>query len=65
MSSAYRSQAAANTSSFNTRLALTQRFLALHGGTLDFESEPGAGTTVVVTFPKERVLAEAAASEVA
>jgi signal transduction histidine kinase len=46
-------------------LTLTQRFLALHGGTLDFESEPGAGTTVVVTFPKERVLAETAASEVA
>ena len=28
----------------------------LHGGTLNYESQPGKGTTVTLTFPAERVL---------
>ncbi len=32
-------------------LPLTQRLVALHGGTLSIESEPGAGTTVTVRLP--------------
>jgi len=28
----------------------------LHGGTLNYESQPGKGTTVTLTFPAERML---------
>ena len=36
-------------------LALTHRLVEMHGGHLDFASERGAGTTVKVVFPRERV----------
>jgi signal transduction histidine kinase len=36
-------------------LALSQRWVHLHGGTLVLESELGAGTAAKVRFPKERV----------
>ncbi len=45
-------------------LALTHRLVELHGAKLDIDSEVGAGTTVTVSFPKSRILREAA-SEVA
>jgi PAS domain S-box-containing protein len=35
-------------------LPLSRTFVELHGGTLELSSAVGAGTTVVVTFPKER-----------
>jgi signal transduction histidine kinase len=35
-------------------LPLSRTFVELHGGTLELSSTVGAGTTVVVTFPKER-----------
>ncbi len=35
-------------------LPLSRTFIELHGGTLELSSAVGAGTTVVVTFPKER-----------
>jgi signal transduction histidine kinase len=35
-------------------LPLSRTFIGLHGGTLELSSAVGAGTTVVVTFPKER-----------
>ena len=37
-------------------LAITRKLLALHGGELLFESEPGQGTTVWAVFPPERVV---------
>lgn len=37
-------------------LPLTLAFVALHGGTLDIESEPGAGTTVTVRLPASRAV---------
>lgn len=37
-------------------LPLTRALVELHGGTLDLESEYGKGTTVTLTFPKERVI---------
>ncbi|MDP9127021.1 MAG: ATP-binding protein [Pseudomonadota bacterium] len=37
-------------------LPLTRALTELHGGTLEIESRLGAGTTVVVTFPAERVV---------
>jgi signal transduction histidine kinase len=47
-------------------LPLAKKLVELHGGSLHIESEPKAGTTVTVTFPRTRVLAgaevEAAAS---
>jgi PAS domain S-box-containing protein len=36
-------------------LPLTKSIVELHGGTLELESELGAGTTVTVTFPKTSV----------
>jgi two-component system cell cycle sensor histidine kinase PleC len=36
-------------------LPLTQRLIELHGGTLKILSTPDIGTTIVVTFPPERV----------
>jgi signal transduction histidine kinase len=32
-------------------LALTKRLVVLQGGTIDFESEPGVGTTFTITLP--------------
>jgi signal transduction histidine kinase len=37
-------------------LPLADQIMLLHGGSLDIESELGAGTTVTVWFPAERVL---------
>lgn len=37
-------------------LPLTRGLMELHGGTLEVESEKGHGTSVTVTFPKERVV---------
>ena len=39
-------------------LPLTKAFIELHGGRIDIESAQGAGTTVRLTLPPERVLAE-------
>ena len=43
-------------------LPLTKSLVEMHGGSLDLQSEVGAGTTVTVRFPSERIvhLAEAA-----
>jgi len=41
-------------------LPLSRRLVELHGGTLHLESEPGSGTTAIVTLPPERVCASAA-----
>ncbi len=37
-------------------LPLTKALVELHGGSLDLQSEVGAGTTVTVRFPKERIV---------
>lgn len=37
-------------------LPITKALIELHGGTLTLESVVGVGTTVTLTFPKERVL---------
>jgi len=37
-------------------LPLTRALVELHGGTLTIESEVGKGTTVVLSFPKERLV---------
>ena len=37
-------------------IPLTQRLVEVHGGTFVMESEKGKGTTVTVTFPKERII---------
>ena len=37
-------------------LPLSRKLMEMHGGTLDLESGPGAGTTVVVRFPAERLI---------
>lgn len=37
-------------------LPLTRALVELHGGTLDLQSEVGKGTTITLTFPKERVI---------
>ena len=37
-------------------LTLVQSLIRLHGGSVDLESQLGAGTTVAVLFPPERVL---------
>jgi signal transduction histidine kinase len=36
-------------------LPISRALAELHGGTLDIESVPGAGTTVIVRFPSERL----------
>lgn len=38
-------------------LPLAREFMELHGGSLDLVSEPDLGTTVILTFPAERVVA--------
>ena len=45
-------------------LPLTRSLVELHGGSLDLQSEPGAGTTVTVRFPEARVMPEDAARQV-
>ena len=42
-------------------LPLTKSFVELHGGSLDLQSEIGAGTTVTVRFPTERIAVASAA----
>ena len=37
-------------------LPITKALIELHGGTLDLESAVGVGTTVTLSFPKERIL---------
>lgn len=39
-------------------LPLTKRLIELHGGTLEILSAPDVGTTVILTFPQERILTE-------
>ena len=39
-------------------LPLAKALVELHGGLLDLESEAGAGTTVTVRFPAERIVRE-------
>ena len=34
----------------------TKSLVEMHGGSLDLQSEEGAGTTVAVRFPKERIV---------
>jgi signal transduction histidine kinase len=46
-------------------LALAHKLVKLHGAELYIDSEVGAGTTVTVIFPKDRVLHRASASRVA
>ena len=50
-------------------LAITKHFVALHGGTLDFESRSGLGTVAFVCAPGTRVMlretAEPAVSAIA
>jgi len=38
-------------------LAISRRLMDLHDGTLKVDTAPGRGTTVRITFPRERVLA--------
>jgi signal transduction histidine kinase len=38
-------------------LPLTRALVALHGGAIEVDSAPGAGTRVTVLLPPERVLA--------
>ena len=37
-------------------LAISRKLLALHGGSLTIESEPGQGTTVRAVLPRERIV---------
>ncbi len=39
-------------------LPICTSLMALHGGTLEIQSDPGQGTTVIITFPPERALRE-------
>ncbi|MEQ8817397.1 MAG: GAF domain-containing sensor histidine kinase [Thalassobaculum sp.] len=41
-------------------LPIARRLVELHGGTLVIDSAPGAGTSVVITLPKVRILTSAA-----
>ena len=38
-------------------LPLSKRLMELHGGGLELQSTPGAGTTVTILFPQERIVA--------
>lgn len=44
-------------------LPLVKSLIELHGGTLTLVSKPGVGTTVILSFPPERTIVEAAASD--
>ncbi len=46
-------------------LPLTKSLTELHGGSLDLQSEVGAGTTVTVRFPAERVVGPSTSSALA
>jgi signal transduction histidine kinase len=47
-------------------LPLTKSLAELHGGSLDLQSEAGAGTTVTVRFPARRLVTQGqAAAELA
>jgi two-component system cell cycle sensor histidine kinase PleC len=46
-------------------LPLAKNLVELHGGYLDFQSKVGAGSTVTVRFPKERILQKEAKEEAA
>lgn len=48
----YRGPSAQATQGFGLGLAITQQIIAVHGGQLHIESEPGQGTTVTITFPR-------------
>ena len=41
---------------FGLGLPITQALVKLHGGSLELQSEPGAGTTAIVRFPEKRNL---------
>ena len=41
---------------------LTKSLVEMHGGSFDLQSEPGAGTTVTVRFPAERIVSVAKTS---
>jgi signal transduction histidine kinase len=43
-------------------LPLSVRLMQLHGGRLDIDSTLGAGTTVTITFPADRVLPDSRAA---
>ena len=44
-------------------LPLAKALVELHGGSLDLQSRPGAGTTVTLRFPAQRVVAHPRAAE--
>jgi signal transduction histidine kinase len=60
----YRTDAAATRSIQGTGLGLTitQAIVAAHGGTITVQSEPGAGTSFVITLPLSKRPAEPSAS---
>ncbi len=39
-------------------LPLTKALVEMHGGSLDLQSQAGAGTTVTVHFPAERIISQ-------
>jgi signal transduction histidine kinase len=43
-------------------LPLSQRLMVLHGGTLEIASEVGIGTTVLITFPSNRIIKDRVAA---
>ncbi len=40
-------------------LPLAKRLVELHGGTFEIQSKPQVGTTIIVTIPPERIIADA------
>lgn len=44
-------------------LAISRKLIELHGGNIEIESEIGHGTTVSLTFPRDRLISAAAGSE--
>jgi signal transduction histidine kinase len=44
-------------------LAITRRLVELHGGRIEIQSEVGAGTTVLVTLPAERLITDSNADD--